>query len=170
VIRRLPQHVNDAGDHDRLRGKGPSRSFADLPHPTATIQRIAIECPQQTSDRNWRQLYAKNLYDICCVYKEWLIISSMAREFGPFDETAIEDELDALEKASISDLAKLDFCMRRYEEVDPKENPSPALIRSFEKGFLELRHMKGDYKGRLLFYARKFSHGDWAIGDAGGLP
>ena len=83
----------------------------------------------------------------------------MAREFVPFDEEVIDRELDALEKASSSDLAKLDFCMRRFEQVSPKENPSPALIESFDEGFLELRHIKGDYKGRMLFYMPKVPKG-----------
>ena len=83
----------------------------------------------------------------------------MAREFVSFEEDAIEEELDALERASSSDLAKLDFCMRRYEQVSPKENPSPALVESFDEGFLELRHIKGDYKGRLLFYVPKVPKG-----------
>ena len=76
----------------------------------------------------------------------------MGREFVPFDEAVIEKEFEALERASVVDLAKLDFCMKRYEEVSPKENPSPAFIQTFADGFLELRHIKGDYKGRLLFY------------------
>ena len=83
----------------------------------------------------------------------------MAREFVPFDEEVIEKELDALERASISDLAKLDFCIRRYEQVSAKENPSPALIETFDEGFLELRHIKGNYKGRLLFYMPKLPKG-----------
>jgi phage-related protein len=83
----------------------------------------------------------------------------MPGKFVPFDEDEIEKELDALEKASSSDLAKLDFCIRRYEQVGAKENPSPALIESFNGGFLELRHMKGNYKGRLLFYMPKVPTG-----------
>ena len=83
----------------------------------------------------------------------------MAREFVPFDEDVIEKELDDLEKASSSDLAKLDYCMRRYEKVSPKEDPSPAFVQSFEEGFLELRHKKGDYKGRLLYYMPKVPKG-----------
>jgi phage-related protein len=83
----------------------------------------------------------------------------MPREFVSFDDDAIEEELDALDKASSSDLAKLDFCMRRYEQVSPKENPSPALVESFDEGFLELRHIRGDYKGRLLFYVPKVPKG-----------
>jgi phage-related protein len=81
----------------------------------------------------------------------------MAREFVPFDENEIEKELDALKKSSISDLAKLDFCMSRYELVGANENPSPALIKPFDEGFLELRHFKGNFKGRLLFYLPKGS-------------
>ena len=83
----------------------------------------------------------------------------MPREFVPFDEAVIEKELDALEKASSSDLAKLDFCMRRYEMVSTKENPSPASIETFDEGFLEIRHIKGNYKGRLLFYISKLPKG-----------
>lgn len=83
----------------------------------------------------------------------------MPREFVPFDEDEIEKELDALEKASISDLAKLDYCMRRYEQVNPKDDPSPAFIQSFDEGFLELRHKKGEYKGRLLYYVPRVPKG-----------
>ena len=49
--------------------------------------------------------------------------------------------------------------MRRYEQVNHKENPSPAFIESFDAGFLELRHIKGNYKGRLLFYVPKAPKG-----------
>ena len=83
----------------------------------------------------------------------------MAREFVPFDVETIDAELDALHKASKSDSSKLDFCIRRYQEASPKENPSPALIESFDEGFLELRHVKGDYKGRLLYYVPKLPKG-----------
>lgn len=76
----------------------------------------------------------------------------MAREFVPFNEAVIDDEREALRKSSSVDLAKLDACMVRIEDTSPHENPSPAMIESFAEGFKELRHVKGDYKGRLLFY------------------
>ena len=76
---------------------------------------------------------------------------AIGREFVPYDKEQIDAEFSALRTSSASDAAKLEFCIARYEELSPKENPSPAMIESFEEGFLELRHIKGDYKGRLLF-------------------
>jgi phage-related protein len=76
----------------------------------------------------------------------------MPREFVPFDVKVIDDEFDALRRSSSTDAAKLEFCINHFEEVSPKENPSPAMIESFGEGFKELRHEKGAYKGRLLFY------------------
>jgi phage-related protein len=79
----------------------------------------------------------------------------VAREFVPFDGDAIDAEVEALKATSAIDWAKLAACIERYEEVSPRENPKPAMIESFEEGFLELRHFKGEYKGRLLFYVAK---------------
>ena len=83
----------------------------------------------------------------------------MPREFVPHDEPVIEAEADALKKAAKTDWSKLAYCIERYEEAGPKENPSPAMIEAFGEGFLELRHIKGDYKGRLLFYVPKSPKG-----------
>jgi phage-related protein len=83
----------------------------------------------------------------------------MTREFVPFDENVIDQEFEALRKSSSLDLAKLLFCIQRFEQVSPKDDPSPAFIQSFDAGFLELRHKKGEYKGRLLFYAPKAASG-----------
>jgi phage-related protein len=76
----------------------------------------------------------------------------VAREFVPYDEEQIDAEYAKLEASSERDAAKLDFVMERIEDTAPNENPSPAVVWTFEEGFKELRHMKGDYKGRLLFY------------------
>jgi phage-related protein len=79
----------------------------------------------------------------------------MAREFVRFDQEVILAEIAALRKADKKDLAKLVYCIERYQDVSPKENPAPAMVESFDEGFLELRHENGAYKGRLLYYVPK---------------
>jgi phage-related protein len=74
------------------------------------------------------------------------------REYVPFDDEQIAQEFAQLDSSSPSDAAKLDFCMLRIEETLPHANPSPALVWTFKDGFKELRHIKGQYKGRLFFY------------------
>jgi hypothetical protein len=82
----------------------------------------------------------------------------MAREFVLFDENVIEKELGKLKESSKFDLAKLEFCTRYYQQLDPKKVPSPA-INSSDKGNLELRHKKGFYKARLLYCESKVPKG-----------
>jgi len=82
----------------------------------------------------------------------------VAREFVPFDEEEIDFEFEALRKSSSFDAAKLDFCIGRLEDVEPNENPSPAVVWTFAEGFKELRHKSGSYKGRLLYYEPSEPH------------
>lgn len=82
----------------------------------------------------------------------------MARELVPFDEEEIDFEFEALRKSSSIDAAKLDFCIGRLEDVEPNENPSPAVVWTFAEGFKELRHKSGSYKGRLLYYEPSEPH------------
>lgn len=77
----------------------------------------------------------------------------MRREFIPFDEAVIDAELDELRRTSAQDAAKLEYCVERYEESG-NANPHPALIKSFDEGFKELRHVKDHYAGRLFYYER----------------
>ena len=86
-------------------------------------------------------------------------MNPVSREFVPYDEAQIDAEFDALRISSPSDAAKLEFCIERCETVSPKENPSPAMIESFDEGFQELRHIRGSDKGRLLFYAPTLPRG-----------
>ncbi len=83
----------------------------------------------------------------------------MSREFVPFDEEAIDREFAALGQASDRDFAKLAYCIQLYESLERGSNPNPAIIQSFESGILELRHFKGEYKGRLLFYVPELPKG-----------
>ena len=78
----------------------------------------------------------------------------------PFDVEEIDVEFDALERSSPIDAAKLQFCMARLEDVNPNDNPSPAIVWTFDEGFKELRHKSGSYKGRLLFYEPKIPAGE----------
>ena len=81
-------------------------------------------------------------------------------EFVPFDQDQIDAEFEALERASASDAAKLEFCMELIEDTPAHENPKPALVRTFDEGFKELRHEKGIYKGRLLYYDPPMTAGE----------
>jgi len=74
------------------------------------------------------------------------------KKLVPFNKEIIDAEFASLRKSSAADVAKLLFCMQRFQTALQGENPSPALIKKFDDGLLELRHEKGQYKGRLLFY------------------
>ena len=86
----------------------------------------------------------------------------MAREFVSFDEAVIDAEYADLAKSSSMDEAALLRCIERYETCG-RDDPSPALIKSFQEGFKEIRHIKGKYKGRMLFYERPRVQGEKEI-------
>jgi phage-related protein len=73
----------------------------------------------------------------------------MRREFIPFDEDAIQKELDELPP---KDAAKLAALMNHYEQSG-FGNPSPAQVDDYGDGIYRLRHIKPTYQGRLLFFA-----------------
>jgi phage-related protein len=79
----------------------------------------------------------------------------MRREFIPFDEDAIQKELDELPP---KDAAKLAALMSHYEQIG-FENPSPAQVDDYGDGIYRLRHIKPAYQGRLLFFASDSSSG-----------
>lgn len=82
----------------------------------------------------------------------------VARQFVPFDEATIDAEFDELARSSVQDETALLRCMERYETCG-RDGPSPALIKPFSEGFKELRHLKQNYAGRLLFYDRPRERG-----------
>jgi hypothetical protein len=53
---------------------------------------------------------------------------------GRFDQEVILAEIAALRKADKKDLAKLVYCIERYQDVRPKEKPAPAMVESFNEG------------------------------------
>jgi phage-related protein len=79
----------------------------------------------------------------------------MRREFIPFDEDAIQKELDELPPR---DAAKLAALMDHYEQSG-FGNPSPAQVDDYGDGIYPLRHIKPAYQGRLLFFASDRSSG-----------
>jgi phage-related protein len=79
----------------------------------------------------------------------------MRREFVPFDEGAIQKELDELPS---KDAAKLAALMNHYEQCGFGD-PSPAQVDDYGDGIYRLRHIKPAYQGRLLFFASDRSSG-----------
>lgn len=65
----------------------------------------------------------------------------MRREFVPFDEEIILEELRALPDG---DRAKLEALMEHYEAVG-LGNPSPAQVYDYGDGLYRLRHIKAAY-------------------------
>jgi len=71
------------------------------------------------------------------------------REFVPFDEETIRQELRTLPDR---DRAKLEALIEHYETVG-FDNPAPAQVDDYGDGLYRLRHVKPAYQGRLIYFA-----------------
>jgi len=70
------------------------------------------------------------------------------REFDFFDDELIAREFDEL---TAKDAAILAVVMDRYQDVG-FDDPRPAKVQDYGEGIKCIRHIKGNYKGRALFY------------------